>query len=123
MKIEVSNGEIIDKLTILQIKLEMISDKIKIDNIKKEYDSLVPAAKAIIDLENKLVKDLKDINLELWKIEDEIREMENSSDFGTKFIELARSVYKKNDIRARVKKEINNFTGSELTEEKSYKEY
>ncbi len=123
MKIEVSNGEIIDKLTILEIKLDMIADSSKLLNIKKEYDILLPIAVKLIDMNNSLVKQLKTINSELWEIEDQIRVQEKKNDFGHDFIELARQVYRKNDVRARLKKEINEFTGSDLTEEKSYKDY
>ena len=123
MKIEVSNGEIIDKFTILKIKVERVVNPEKIVNIKKELDILSPIASKIIDLQHPLVNDLKAVNSDLWVIEDEIRNLEKEADFGSKFIDLARQVYKKNDLRARIKKEINIITGSDLTEEKSYKEY
>jgi hypothetical protein len=123
MKIEVSNGEIIDKLTILEIKLEKISDPDKISNIRKEYDILFPLVKSILDLDHPLVQELKSINLSLWLIEDNIRMLEEKSDFGPEFIHTARQVYRINDQRARVKRDINQETNSGLTEEKSYKEY
>ena len=123
MKIEVSNGEIIDKLTILEINLEKISDPDKISNIRKEYDILFPLVKSILDLSHPLVQELKSINLSLWIIEDNIRMLEEKSDFGADFIHTARQVYRINDQRARVKREINQLTNSGLTEEKSYKEY
>ena len=123
MKIEVSNGEIIDKLTILQIKLEMITDPLKIANIQYEYDTLLPIASKILKPDHLLVTDLKSINSKLWKIEDDIREMERNSDFGPGFIELARQVYRLNDKRAGIKREINKLTNSGLIEEKSYSEF
>ena len=123
MKIEVSNGEIIDKITILEIKLERISDPAKSLNIKKELDILLPVASEIINLDHHLVNLLKAANTRLWEIEDDIRELEHKSDFGADFIELARSVYKINDERARIKREINTLTNSGLIEEKSYKGY
>jgi len=123
MKIEVSNGEIIDKLTILQIKLEMITDPLKIANIQYEYDTLLPIALKILKPDHLLVTDLKSINSKLWKIEDDIREMEKNSDFGPGFIELARQVYRLNDKRAGIKREINKLTNSGLIEEKSYSDY
>lgn len=123
MKIEVSNGEIIDKLTILEIKLENISDPGKMANIRKEYSTLLPVAGSIIDLNDHLVNELREINQKLWNIEDLIREKESKVDFGPEFIELARSVYINNDERARIKREINRNTGSKLVEEKSYQDY
>jgi len=123
MKIEVSNGEIIDKLTILMIKLERIKDEPKLANIRKEYEILLEAAKSVISMEDPLVKSLYDVNSELWEIEDHIRELERKKDFGDDFINTARSVYFKNDRRAELKREINLKTSSGLIEEKSYKEY
>ncbi len=123
MKIEVSNGEIIDKLTILEIKLEKIDDPPKLLNIKREYDILLPLAAKIVNLDHKLVEELRIINSELWEIEDNIRDKDRSNNFGPDFIDLARKVYKKNDIRAKLKSDINGLTGSHLSEEKSYKDY
>ena len=123
MKIEVSNGEIIDKVTILQIKCERIGDEKKLKNIRKEYDELKKQASAIMSQDHPLYKALYDINNELWDIEDHIRELERKKDFGDEFIETARSVYFKNDRRAEIKKEINIKTSSGLTEEKSYEKY
>jgi hypothetical protein len=129
MKIEVSNGEIIDKLTILEIKLKEISDPEKLANIQKEYDSL----KSVVDhIYNEvddyreldvLHKDLFNVNKTLWNIEDMIRECERNESFGEDFIELARSVYYTNDDRSDVKKKINLLTGSLFVEEKSYESY
>jgi len=122
MKIEVSNGEIIDKLTILQIKLERIKDASKLKNIKKEYDELVISSSAI-STKDPLYKALYDINCELWDIEDHIRDLERKKDFGEEFVSTARSIYIKNDKRAELKREINIRTSSDLTEEKSYEKY
>ena len=123
MQIEVSNGEIIDKLTILEIKLEKITDKQKLKNIRNEYDTLVKVAYTILDKNDPLYKDLKEINLQLWDIEDQCRDFERKKEFGKAFIHTVRQVYINNDERARLKKEINLKTGSSLTEEKSYQEY
>ena len=131
MKIEVSNGEIVDKLTILAIKLEQIKDEAKLINAQKEYDVLAPIVhdmyEALSELDRpemkKLHKDLQDINKTLWNIEDHIRVHESKKDFEDDFIELARSVYYTNDERADVKKKINTLTGSSLVEEKSYEDY
>ena len=129
MKIEVSNGEILDKYTILEIKLSKIKDANKIINIQHEYNTLTPDVEYIYEackdpnqLKN-LHKNLLEVNKKLWKIEDDIRECERANDFGKTFIDLARAVYYVNDDRSDVKKEINIFTGSDLVEEKSYEEY
>ncbi len=123
MKIEVSNGEIIDKLTIIRIKLERIKDPEKLINLRKEYDILSEAASSIIDMDDPLVRDLYSVNLNLWEIEDRIRDMERRKDFGEDFIKTARSVYFNNDRRAELKREINLRTSSGLIEEKSYEKY
>lgn len=123
MKIEVSNGEIVDKLTIIEIKLKRISDGNKIENLKKEYSLLNVAVEKIMDKTDPLYLRLYEINNKLWDIEDRIRDLERKKDFGKEFIETARSVYFTNDERSEVKKLINSNTGSELTEEKSYEDY
>ncbi len=123
MKIELSNGEIIDKLTILQIKLERIKDKTKLINLKKEFDELVRTASSVMKTSDPLYKALYEVNCELWDIEDHIRDLERSKDFGEDFITTARSVYFRNDKRAEIKREINLRTSSGLIEEKSYEEY
>jgi len=123
MKIEVSNGEILDKLSVLQIKLERIKDEQKLKNIRKEYDEILKAATSVMQQDNPLYRALYEVNCELWDIEDHIRELERMKDFGHDFIETARSVYLKNDRRAEIKKEINIITSSGLTEEKSYERY
>ena len=123
MKIEVSNGEIVDKLTIIEIKLERISDEGKRENLKHELDVLDKAVSDIIDRSNPLYKSLYKVNTELWIIEDHIRELERNKDFGKDFIETARSVYFKNDLRSDIKRQINLTTSSGLIEEKSYDKY
>ena len=129
MKIEVSNGEILDKYTILEIKLKEIKDEAKLANVRNEYDSLTPAIESIYNsVANQeairvLHEDLLNVNKTLWNIEDHIRDCERDKNFGQDFIELARSVYYTNDDRADVKKKINTLTGSTLVEEKSYQEY
>jgi len=123
MKIEVSNGEIIDKLTIIQIKLERIKDKAKLANLQKEYNELFEASSSIIGTSDSLYKSLYDVNCELWDIEDHIRDLERKKDFWVDFISTARSVYVKNDRRSELKREINIKTSSGLIEEKSYEKY
>ncbi|PIE47868.1 MAG: hypothetical protein CSA40_02055 [Flavobacteriales bacterium] len=123
MKIEVSNGEIVDKLTIIELKLKYIQDKAKRKNLKTEYEVLDKAVAQIIAKDHKLYQELLSINQELWDIEDTIRDLERQKDFGEKFIETARAVYFTNDRRSEVKKKINELTGSQLIEEKSYQKY
>jgi hypothetical protein len=123
MKIEVSNGEIIDKLTILQIKLERIKDEAKLKNLSREFDELYKIASQVMNDSDPLYKELYKINCELWDIEDQIRFLERKKDFGDDFISAARSVYFRNDKRAEIKREINIRTSSGLTEEKSYEKY
>tara|TARA_B100000405_G_scaffold209004_1_gene147260 strand:+ start:558 stop:944 length:387 start_codon:yes stop_codon:yes gene_type:complete len=127
MKVEVSNGELLDKLTILELKLSNISDVKKLANIQKEHDELNPLAGQLFDsygeeLKN-LYKQLAEINSELWTIEDDIRECERNKDFGSDFVSLARAVYFTNDKRSEIKKSINLLTGSGFVEEKSYEDY
>ncbi|MCE1199463.1 MAG: DUF6165 family protein [Marinilabiliales bacterium] len=123
MKIEVSNGEIADKLTIIEIKLERISDPSKLVKVKEEYEVLSDAMKNILDKTHPLYRQLYEINTRLWEIEDHIRDLERVKDFGPDFVETARSVYFINDDRSEVKKKINELTGSKLFEVKSYEEY
>ena len=123
MKIEVSNGEIIDKLTIIQIKLERIKDKAKLANLKKEYDELINASSSVLNTSDRLYKALYEVNCELWDIEDRIRDLERNKSFGDEFIATARAVYFKNDKRSEIKREINIKTSSGLIEEKSYEKY
>ena len=120
---EISAGELIDKITILEIKKIKIIDRDKLENIEKELTSLNETMKKFVPDQNKvanLVDKLKEINLKLWAIEDGKRAAEKNNDFDEKFIELARSVYKINDERARVKLAINNTLGSNIKEVKSY---
>jgi len=123
MKIEVSNGEIADKLTIIEIKTERISDPLKLANLRKEFEVLNEAVTAIIDKKHPLYVELYTINNQLWDIEDHIRDLERVRDFGDDFIQTARSVYFINDKRSEVKRKINELTGSNLSEEKSYEKY
>lgn len=123
MKIEVSNGEIIDKLTILQIKLERIKDPAKLKNLKAEFDDLIKVTSSIMGISDPLYKALYKVNCELWDIEDHIRDLERRKEFENDFISTARSVYIKNDKRAEIKRKINITTASGLIEEKSYEKY
>ena len=123
MKIEVSNGEIIDKLTIIEIKLERIKDKGKLLNLQKEYNELSKASSSIMSTSDALYKALYEVNCELWDIEDHIRDLERKKDFGKDFISTARAVYIRNDRRSELKREINIKTSSGLIEEKSYEKY
>ena len=120
---EISVGELIDKITILEIKKEKISNKEKLVEVNKELISLNETLKKSINDESKILSfknDLKNINLKLWDIEDGKRSAEKNNKFDEKFIELARSVYKFNDERAKIKLAINNALGSNIKEVKSY---
>ena len=125
MNIEVSHGEIVDKLTILQIKKENITDPSKLDNIIKEYDYLLSIVENDLGIstESSEYLELLSINKELWVIEDDIRDKERVKEFDDEFIKLARSVYYTNDVRAKIKKEINLKYSSGFIEEKSYQSY
>jgi hypothetical protein len=123
MKIEVSNGEIIDKLTIIQIKLERIKDKTKLKNLQKEYQILAEASSSILSMDDPVYIALYQVNCDLWDIEDRIRDLERKKDFSKDFISTAREVYIKNDKRSELKREINIRTSSGLIEEKSYEKY
>jgi len=127
MLVEISNGELLDKISILELKLLEIKDEEKLVNIQKEFDTLNPL---VIDLFEKYDGQLQNhylelakINGQLWDIEDWIRDCEREKRFDKEFVELARSVYITNDKRCEVKKIINLMTSSGLVEEKSYKEY
>ena len=127
MKIEISNGELLDKISILELKMLKIEDKKKLVNIEKEFYTLNPLCVKLFEkfgsqLQNLYLK-LAEINGQLWDIEDWIRDCEREKRFDAEFIQLARSVYVTNDRRSEVKKEINILTGSGLVEEKSYKDY
>lgn len=124
MKIEISVGELVDKVTILKIKSERIKDNTKLENVKKELIVLTNSlAETSIKTDSNEFIELKKVNEELWEIEDKIRIKESKKEFDSEFIELARSVYFKNDVRAEIKKKINMLTGSDLVEEKEYVDY
>ncbi len=120
---EISAGELLDKISILEIKLENIKDKEKLVEINKEYKSLEKTKKSNIEItENlqNLINQLREINLKLWNIEEEKRICEKNSDFSENFIQLARNVYINNDKRAKIKSDINKMLRSNIKEVKSY---
>ena len=124
--VEIAPGELIDKITILLIKSERIDDPGKIKNVRVELQVLEEARDSAVAASpelDRLTAELKSVNEALWEIEDDIRDCERNKDFGPKFVELARSVYRSNDRRAAAKREINELLGSKLIEEKSYAEY
>lgn len=122
--VPVSVGELLDKITILQIKSERIKDHTKLLNIRKELDALLATCgKHQINVLHGLVAELKKINESLWVIEDDIRDKERAKSFDQQFIELARAVYVTNDKRFQVKAQINKEMGSAYAEEKSYQPY
>lgn len=126
VSVVVSWGELVDKITILEIKRERMTDPDQLANVEKEYEILTATRDAALPEDIESVKDaasLKIINETLWEIEDDIRDCEREQDFGETFIDLARSVYRINDRRAAVKRRINESLGSDLIEEKSYKSY
>ena len=124
MQIDVSNGDLVDKITILQIKLKKITSPEKRINIQKEFDLLYEKMSAIgVSETSEPYQRLLSINNKLWEIEDQIRIKESKKEFDKAFIELARSVYFENDQRAAVKREINLQTGSQVIEEKEYVPY
>ena len=127
MLVEISNGELLDKISILELKILKIEDEEKLVNVYKEFDTLNPLVVELFEnhdsqLQNHYLE-LAKINGELWNIEDWIRDCEREKRFDKEFVELARSVYITNDKRCEVKKLINILTSSGLVEEKSYKEY
>ena len=124
--VPIAVGELIDKITILEIKTERIPDPAKLQNIHSELrllaglrDQHVATGEEI----ERLTRELKKVNESLWEIEDEIRDCERRRDFGPRFIELARAVYQTNDLRSQLKRKINEASGSQLVEEKSYAPY
>lgn len=124
--IPISPGELLDKITILQIKSERISDPVKVANVQAELEMLHQVwndTVAIDDTITALTVELKSINEALWVIEDDIRDEERNKRFGERFIELARAVYVTNDQRAAAKKKVNLHLNSTIVEEKSYQEY
>ena len=124
--VPISWGELIDKITILEIKEVKITTNNALDNIRKELvflSDIASNSKGVYDVISLLKNELKEVNLKLWQVEDEIREKEYSKEFDEEFINLARSVYRLNDDRANLKKQINETLFSELKEEKSYKNF
>ena len=126
IRVPISPGELLDKITILEIKSERIDDPDKLANVRSELDTLrrvwseaVPPDDVVAELHNQL----RSINEELWEIEDAIRDEEREKRFRERFIELARAVYVTNDKRARAKRDLNAHLGSKIVEEKSYKDY
>ena len=125
ISVPISPGELLDKITILEIKMAQIQDENKLKNIHTELSLLNEVAEKLLSLKkiSDLKQELKYVNQDLWKIEDDIRDHEKGKNFNDQFIELARSVYIKNDRRAELKKTINLELGSTLIEEKSYRQY
>ena len=126
LQVEVSPGELIDKITILEIKAERIADPDKLANVHRELRSLTATREEALEASPELdgfTAELRRINERLWEIEDDIRDCERNGDFGVRFIELARAVYRTNDRRAAAKRGINELLGSELVEEKDYAAY
>ncbi len=126
VKVEISPGELIDRITILEIKVTRINDEAKRANIGVELSELTAARQGAVPLSDRLAAltgELREVNGALWDIEDEIRALEAAGDFGPAFIELARAVYKTNDRRSAIKRQINELLGSRLIDEKSYTPY
>ncbi|HYV34967.1 MAG TPA: DUF6165 family protein [Gemmataceae bacterium] len=124
--VEIAPGELLDKITILQIKRARLTQPEKLRNVQVELATLETArnvAVAASETLDQLIADLRAVNEALWVIEDDIRLCERDGDFGPKFIELARSVYKQNDKRAALKRAINDLLGSKIIEEKAYAKY
>ena len=123
---EISAGELLDKISILEIKLEKIEDKNNREEIKKEYKILKEIQNSSIKFDDKITKlfdSIKKVNIKLWNVEDNLRICEKNKDFGKKFIELAREVYFNNDKRSKIKSEINKILGSNIREVKQYINY
>lgn len=130
IQVPVSWGELIDKIAILEIKSERIADTAKLANVRTELaalaemrDANLPSDQKVLATLAALTADIKTVNEALWEIEDDIRDCERDKDFGPRFVELARAVYKTNDRRAALKRDINMLLGSALVEEKSYQSY
>jgi hypothetical protein len=124
--IPISPGELLDKITILQIKAERITDPVKVTNVQTELNLLSKVWSETVEIDaeiNALTAELKSVNEALWKIEDDIRDEERGRRFGERFIELARAVYVTNDERANAKKKVNLHLNSTIVEEKSYQDY
>jgi transcriptional regulator of nitric oxide reductase len=126
MQVPVSPGEVLDKITILEIKSERMNDPDKVANVKVELALLQETWAGFVNEDstiNDLHLQLKEINEVLWEIEDDIRDKERAGEFDERFIELARNVYFTNDRRSKIKKDLNLHLGSEIIEEKSYQDY
>jgi len=126
IRAEISAGELLDKISILEIKLDNIKDKENREEVKKEYKILKEVQNSSIKVSEKLkilFKEIKEVNLNLWNIEDKLRICEKNKDFGQTFIELARGVYLNNDKRSRIKFKINEVLGSNIKEIKQYVDY
>ncbi|MDH3763952.1 MAG: DUF6165 family protein [Gammaproteobacteria bacterium] len=126
IQIPISPGELLDKITILQIKAERIDDAVKVANVKTELEMLSKVWSETVEADDEisaLTAELKSINEALWEIEDDIRDEERNKRFGERFIELARAVYVTNDERANAKKKVNLHLNSTIVEEKSYQDY
>ena len=123
--IEVSIGELLDKLTILEIKKERISDPLKLQHIEKEFSILKERSEEYLRSEeiSAIFEELKKVNSDLWTIEDDLRDMESQKRFDSEFVEKARAVYFTNDRRFELKNEINSLAGSAIREQKGYKKY
>jgi predicted nucleic acid-binding Zn-ribbon protein len=126
LKVEISAGEFLDKVTILEIKTDRIQDPEKLANVAKELELLrhtwATSPLSMVDVGDQVAQ-LKTVNESLWDIEDQIRRCESAGTFSAEFIQLARSVYQHNDQRAAIKRELNKILGSDLVEEKSYPDY
>ena len=125
MQVDISIGELFDKLTILEIKIDKINDPAKLENVTKEWNALNEKSMDILSIFAdsvlfKKIDQLKNVNEELWWVEDSIRENEKKEIFDKEFVELARAVYKLNDERSEIKRQINLLTKSNIIEEKSY---
>ena len=123
---EISAGELLDKISILEIKIDKIKNKNNLLEVNKEYKSLKKTLDSNIEISDKikqLSKEIKKVNIQLWNIEDKIRICEKNKDFGKTFVELARSVYSTNDKRSKIKSEINEIVGSNIREIKEYVDY
>ena len=123
---EISAGELLDKISILEIKLEKVKDKNNLDEINKEYKMLRHTQNLNMEITGeieKLFKEIKEVNINLWNIEDKLRICEKNKDFGENFTELARGVYLNNDKRAKIKFKINKISGSNIREIKQYVNY
>jgi hypothetical protein len=125
MMVEISNGELLDKLSILKIKLDNISEDGKLKNIRKEFDILNELSNEFLKQTTimNLFNELLDVNKKLWDVEDFIRHKEKLKEFDEEFVFYARNVYITNDLRAEIKRKINDITNSEIVEEKSYERY